>query len=236
MNGERRSNTEGPNTAAGVEALERRWREPLTRYAELLSSCLSARLTGTRGTEELYDLHVRDCLESVPLLPASGPVIDVGSGGGLPGVVWAICRPDLRVVLLDSVAKKCRAVQEIVRAIGLGNVELLCERSEDTARTRRETFSLAAARAVARAGITAEYLAPLVAVGGRLLTFKGPKVGEELEEACGRWRRLGLAEPVVRPYGPEESRRCFVIWKKVAPCPAGYPRRAGAASMKGWWL
>lgn len=216
--------------------MELQWRGPLTRYAELLSGCLSARLTGTRGTEELYDLHIRDCLESVPLLPASGPVIDVGSGGGLPGVVWAVCRPDLMVVLLDSVAKKCRAVEEIVRALGLRNVELLCERSEDTARTRRETFSLAAARAVARAGVAAEYLSPLVAVGGRLLTFKGPKVGEELGEVRGRWRRLGLAEPVVRPYGPEESSRCFVTWEKAAPCPGEYPRRAGTASMKGWWL
>lgn len=222
--------------AADVEALERRWRDPLFRYAELLSGCISARLTGTRGTEELYALHVRDCLASVPLLPPSGAVVDVGSGGGLPGVVWAICRPDLRVVLLDSVAKKCRAVGEIVRSLGLRNVELLCERSEDAALKRRETFSLAAARAVARAGVAAEYLSPLVAVGGRLLTFKGPRVGEELEEVRGRWRRLGLGEPVIRPYGPEDSSLCFVIWEKVAPCPREYPRRAGTASMKGWWL
>lgn len=233
MDGESRTNEDGP---AAMEELERRWRGPLTRYAELLSGCLSARLTGTRGTEELYDLHVRDCLESVPLLPASGPVVDVGSGGGLPGVVWAVCRPDLKVLLLDSVAKKCRAVEAIVRALGLENVELLCERSEDTARARREAFSLAAARAVARAAVAAEYLAPLVAVGGRLLTFKGPKVGEELGEVRGRWRRLGLADPVVRPYGPEGSSRCLVTWEKVAPCPREYPRRAGAASMKGWWL
>ncbi|MFC2594308.1 MAG: 16S rRNA (guanine(527)-N(7))-methyltransferase RsmG, partial [Fretibacterium sp.] len=176
MDAECLRNDEMPGAA--VEPLERQWHEPLYRYAELLSGCISARLTGTRGTEELYDLHVRDCLESVPLLPASGSVVDVGSGGGLPGVVWAICRPDLRVVLLDSVAKKCRAVGEIVRALGLRNVELLCERSEDTARARRETFALAAARALARAGIAAEYLSPLVAVGGRLLAFKGPKVGE----------------------------------------------------------
>ena len=63
-----------------------------------------------------------------------------------------------------------------------------------------------------------------------------PKVGEELGEVRGRWRRLGLAEPVVRPYGPEESSRCFVTWEKTAPCPREYPRRAGTASMKGWWL
>ncbi|MDY6409429.1 MAG: RsmG family class I SAM-dependent methyltransferase, partial [Prevotella sp.] len=57
------------------------------------------------------DRHIRDCLESVPLLPHAGKprrVIDVGSGGGLPGLVWAICRPDLEVFLLDSIGKKAR--------------------------------------------------------------------------------------------------------------------------------
>ena len=87
MDAERLRKDEG--SGAAVEPLEWQWHEPLYRYAELLSGCISARLTGTRGTEELYDLHVRDCLESVPLLPASGSVVDVGSGGGLPGVVWA---------------------------------------------------------------------------------------------------------------------------------------------------
>ena len=72
MNEDRRPQEDRLDAAA--EALERQWHEPLFRYAELLSGCLSARLTGTRETGALYDLHVRDCLASVPLLPDSGSV------------------------------------------------------------------------------------------------------------------------------------------------------------------
>lgn len=173
----------------------------------------------------------------MPLLPEEGPVVDVGSGGGLPGIVWAVCRPDLDVFLLDSVGKKCRATQGIIDALGLLNVSVLCGRSEDIAKTRRESFSLACARAVASAGVTAELLSPLVKVGGRLLTFKGPKLAEELEGIKDTaWRRLGLGAPEVRPYGGEGSSRCFVLWEKDASCPRAFPRRPGLAASKEWWL
>ncbi|MBQ3395428.1 MAG: class I SAM-dependent methyltransferase, partial [Synergistaceae bacterium] len=60
----------------------------LCRYAELLSSCQTARLTGTRGAEDIYNLQIMDCIPSLDFLPESGSIIDVGSGGGLPGIVW----------------------------------------------------------------------------------------------------------------------------------------------------
>lgn len=223
---------QGPGPAEIGEA----HRAVLRRYADLLASCTTARLTGTRGAEELYSLHVADCLESVPFLPPAGQVLDLGSGGGLPGLVWAICRPDLRILLLDSVGKKCRAVQEIAEALGLSNVTVLCTRSEEAARTRRESFALAGARAVASAGVTAELLSPFVELGGVLLTFKGPKLDAELAEVRGRWQGLGLRAPLIYGYGGPESSRRLVLWEKAWPCPRAYPRPAGAASMKGWWL
>ena len=222
-----------------LEFLERRWGETLKRYAEALALYREARLTGTRGAEDIYALHVRDCLASVPFLPPSGAVVDVGSGGGLPGLVWAVCRPDLTVTLVDSVRKKCRAVESIASDLGVTNLRVVNARCEDfSARgaAGREAFVLASARALARAAVTAEYLAPLVSVGGCLPTFKGPKVDEELAEARGLWKRLGLGSPDVTRYGPPDRSNVFVLWKKIAPCPAAYPRRAGEASMKGWWL
>lgn len=227
-----------PVCELGPSELEARHRDVLLRYAELLASCATVRLTGTRAARDLYELHVRDCLASVPFLPASGRAIDVGSGGGLPGVPWAICRPELEVVLLDSVGKKCRALEEIVGALGLSNVEIVCGRSEDVAKARRETFDLACARAVASAGATAELLSPLVRPGGTLLTFKGPKLEGELAEVGARWGRLGLRAPLIVPYDMtgEGSSRCLVLWEKRAPCPRAWPRRPGMASTKGWWL
>lgn len=174
-------------------------------------------------------------MPSVEFLPEHGRVIDVGSGGGLPGVVWAVLRPDLRVTLVDSIAKKCEAVREIVDEIGITNVEVVCARSEDYARTHREIFDMAGARALSSAGVVAELLSPLVRKGGRVLTFKGEKVHEELSVVGKNWRKLGLSDPSLHFYGGEDSSRCVVTWEKVKPCPANFPRRTGLAGTKFFW-
>jgi 16S rRNA (guanine527-N7)-methyltransferase len=218
--------------------LESLWGEKLRRYAELLASYAAARLTGSRDVEELYNLHVRDSLYSVPLLPKAGKVIDVGSGGGLPGMVWALCRPDLSVTLLDSARKKCRALSEMAKELKLENVSVIWGRCEEHALVARETYALVEARALAHTGVLAEYLSPLAAPGGRLLAFKGPKGLEELEElteAGNKWDELALSSPDLIPYGPQDRSYFFVIWKKKAPCPLTYPRKPGLALSKSWW-
>lgn len=195
--------------------IELRHREKLLKYAELLSSCVTARLTGTRGADELYRIHILDCLESVPYLPERGRAIDVGSGGGLPGLVWAICRPDLKFTLLDSIGKKCRAVQGIAEELGVKNAEIVCSRSEEYAKEHGPSFDFAGARAVADVGASAEMMSPLVKGGGTLLTFKGPRLTEELAEVKFKWESLRLSEPEIIPYGGEDSSKRFVIWKKM---------------------
>ncbi|MDR1978095.1 MAG: 16S rRNA (guanine(527)-N(7))-methyltransferase RsmG [Synergistaceae bacterium] len=221
---------------SNVKDMESLWEGSLRRYSELLASYTAARLTGSRKAEELYDLHVRDSLYSAPLLPEMGEVIDVGSGGGLPGIVWAICRPDLGVTLLDSSRKKCRALLEIAAALDLKNVSVVWERCEEHALTARERYSLASARAVAHAGVLAEYLSPLVQRGGRLFAFKGPKGVDELAEVeNAQWGKLGLTPPQFLPYGPEDRSYFFALWSKKAPCPSAYPRKPGLALSKNWW-
>ena len=167
-------------------------RSTLYKYAELLADCKRARLTGTRGADEIFELQILDCVPSLEFLPSSGKVIDVGSGGGLPGVVWAVYRPDLEITLLDSVNKKCEAMREIIDALGIANITVACSRSEEFAASHREEFELAGARALASAGVTAELLSPLVRVGGKILTFKGEKVHEEISEVNDKWRAVGL--------------------------------------------
>ena len=210
-------------------------RSTLYKYAELLASCKRARLTGTRGADEIYNLQVLDCLESVKYLPDTGQVIDVGTGGGLPGIVWAVCRPEIRVVLLDSINKKCEAVQEIVNALGIRNVNIICSRSEDFARVNRERFDLAGAKALASAGVTAELLSPLVKVSGHVITFKGEKVHDEISEVNDKWLTLGLSKPELNFYGEENSSKCLVIWQKIKSCPKEFPRRTGLAGTKKFW-
>ena len=205
----------------------------LYRYAELLASCTRARLTGTRGAQDIYTLQVMDCLPSLEFLPPSGSVIDVGSGGGLPGIVWAVYRPELKVTLLDSISKKCEAVREIVGSLGISNVEVVCARSEDFARENRERFDLAGARALASAGVCAELLSPLVKVGGLVMTFKGEKVHEEISEVGHHWGKLGLGKPALKVYGG--NAKCILTWKKIKPCPENFPRRTGLADAKKFW-
>ena len=208
----------------------------LRRYADLLATHDAVRLTGPRDAGELYDLHIKDSLYSIALLPEEGMVIDVGSGGGLPGMVWAICRPDLNVTLLDSVEKKCRAMSKIAAVLSLNNVSVVWARCEEHALMKRESYVFAAARGLAHAGVVAEYLSPLVECGGRITAFKGPKGVGELEEIGDKWGMIGLSNPSVLAYGDEERNYFFIVWEKISPTPPLYPRRPGAASgKKSWW-
>ena len=208
----------------------------LRRYASLLSVANErVRLTGPHDEETLWRDHIEDCLHVLPLLPSSGTVVDVGTGGGLPGAVLAVCRPDLEFTLLDSLSRKTKALAEIVAGLNLSNAEVVCARSEDFAVARREQYDAAVVRAVSEAGVIAEYLAPLVREGGVLIAMKGSSVGEELAPLEGRWNALGLNEPKLYEYDIKDHKSYMLLWKKSAPCPAVYPRKPGRAEKKLWW-
>lgn len=210
--------------------------EKLRNYAELLVKANEvARLTGPSDTETLWNDHIVDSASAVFLLPRAGRVIDVGTGGGLPGIVWAIARPDLEFVLLDSVAKKMAQVEKIRVLLGLKNVKTICARSEEYAKSNEEKFSAAAARAVTAAGILAELLVPFVKIGGKLITFKGPKATEELETVGNRWAELGLSSPKLIPYSYDEKKRYLLVWEKTARSPKSMPRRPGMAEKFPWY-
>ncbi len=219
-----------------VEALMRLYEKELREYVSLLASYGGKiRLTGPSDPEVLWNEHVVDCLFSVPLLPEKGSALDVGSGGGLPGMIWAICRPDLRITLLDSVRKKCGALRDMASALHLRNVEVACGRCEEYAAEKREAFQFAAGRAVAAADVLLEYLSPLAAVSGRLLAFKGPLYTEELQPLEGKWSRLGLSSPEVVSYSAAGKERFLILWTKNTPLSARFPRKVGVAERNKWW-
>jgi 16S rRNA (guanine527-N7)-methyltransferase len=208
----------------------------LDAYAQALASLnRSARLTGPRNPDAIWKEHILDCAFSLPFAPEIGRAVDVGSGGGLPGIVWAVCRPHLTVVLVESVRKKCSALKEITSLLGLENVIVECTRSEQLAAVSRESFTIAVSRAVGHLGVVAEYLSPLVAPGGRLLCFKGPKVRDEIGEIGAQWGLLGLKEPVLRPYSHGGKDLYLALWKKSGHCPDRFPRRPGRAQKQPWW-
>lgn len=209
----------------------------LRHYCKLLShwSSEKVRLTGPKDEETIWRDLILDSLFGLPLLPEKGRIIDVGTGGGLPGAAWAICRPDLEVVLLDSQSKKTNALSSIVEELELKNVKILWGRSEDIDKSERESFDLATARGVSQLGVVMEYLSPLVKIGGKLLAIKGPGYKEEMEKVGNRWRHLGLKAPNIFSYTNGERQSFLISIPKVSPCPDSFPRPAGKAEKSPWW-
>ena len=110
-------------------------------------------------------------------------LIDVGTGAGFPGLVLAICYPNLKVTLLEPLNKRCVFLSEVVTALGLQNVEIVNQRSEDYSKNNREKFDYATARAVARLNILLELVMPLVKVNGTFVALKGRLGYEEVDES-----------------------------------------------------
>jgi 16S rRNA (guanine527-N7)-methyltransferase len=138
-------------------------------------------------------------------------------------------------VLLDSIGKKITLLAGIVEDLGCANATPFHMRSEDFARTHRESFGAATARAVAHSCALAEYMSPLVATGGRLIAFKGPDAGCELDIPDSHWKRLGLSKPELHSYSIGEKSRLIIVWEKIGKCPARYPRKPGDALKNPWW-
>ena len=176
---------------------------------------------------------IDDCLVLVQHLGDARSVVDVGSGGGLPGLPLKIARPDLQVTLVEADGRKAAFLVRACAELGLRGVEVLDRRAEDAGRDPRyrEAFDLAVARAVAPMPVLAELCLPLVKVGGRLLAQK-----TEAEDVAGASRAIELlgGGPAETAHAPSAARRSgtVVIVEKVRPTPGAYPRRAGLPARK----
>lgn len=185
------------------------WLEParpeLTAYADLLATWGVERgLLGPREVPRLWERHLLNCAvvadPGVGLVPAGADVADVGSGAGLPGLVWALARPDLRVTLLEPLLRRATFLAEAVDTLGVGaRVRVERVRAEDVARQpdTAARYDVVTARAVAPLERLAGWTLPLVRVGGALVALKGSSAGEELAVAELVLRRLGVTEVAV---------------------------------------
>jgi 16S rRNA (guanine527-N7)-methyltransferase len=175
-------------------------------YAELLATAGVTRgLIGPREAPRLWERHVLNCAAVHELVPADARVVDVGSGAGLPGVVLAIARPDVPVVLVEPMARRTAFLDEAVVALGLDNATIVRARAEDLVpkrgRSLIEPAEVVTARAVAPLDRLTGWCLPLVAEGGRLLALKGESAADEVDAHSAAIARLGAAPPVVRLCG-----------------------------------
>jgi 16S rRNA (guanine527-N7)-methyltransferase len=174
-------------------------------------------LTAVSDPDEAKRFHLEAALEAVPLIEG-GPVVDVGSGGGSPGLPLAAARPDLRFDLLESARKKCDFLTRWTSEFE--NASVVCARAEEHGRgPGRDAYGTALARALAAPPVAAEWCLPLVAPGGRAILFVGPSVDEV---AVGRAAAELAAEIEAAPVG-------FLLLRKKGPTPGRFPRRPGVA-------
>lgn len=206
--------------------------QAFVRLLELLADEPSA-VTSVRDPDEAVEIHIADSLTGllVPAVASSRRIADIGAGGGLPGLVLAIARPDAEVTLIESVGGKADFIERTAAELGLDNVEVMAVRAEEAPAT--PGFDVVTARALGSLPLVLEYAAPLLAVSGSAVAWKGSKDDEEAAAGSVAAAELGLSDPVWIPVEEGVVRgarsRHLVTSEKIAPTPERFPRRPGAA-------
>ncbi len=225
-----------------IAALREKMNDPektkkLAEYVEILyQENQKYNLIGPADRNEIVYLHILDSL--IPLFYAgilaeyAGKIgIDVGSGAGLPGLIWSIVLPESTVYLLDSRRKRVDFLSETVRKLDIVHCRPLRARAEKLGQDEdwREKFDFVLARAVAPLNILLEYSLPLLRIKGRALLFKGPGYQEELEEGEAAAALLqGYREKIFKLEIPGlDGERYLLSYQKKDYSPEKYPRRVG---------
>lgn len=197
-------------------------------------------LTRITQEDEVYLKHFYDSI--TPLIVFKDvfkediTLCDVGAGAGFPSIPLKILRPDLKVTIVDSLAKRLNFLRQLTEKLELNNVDLVHGRAEDVGQNPlyREKFDLVTARAVAKMSVLSEYCLPLVKTDGYFIALKGPKAEAELHEGQKAIEVLGgklvKEDELVLPATSEE--RTLVLVQKVKSTPKKYPRQAGTPRRK----
>jgi len=177
-------------------------------------------LTSIRDRELAREEHVLDSLEAVPLAARfAGPLADVGSGGGAPGIPLAAAFPEREVTLIESQTRKCRFLERFCGEFP--NLRVICGRAEEQA---TDAFGVVTAKALAPPPVALEWCLPLVRPGGAAILFSGALDCDLAAVA----RLLGGGEPELHSVRGSQG-RLLVVVPKLVPTPPGFPRRPGIA-------
>ena len=201
----------------------------LGRFVELLLDANKRmNLTAIRDPQDAWIKHVLDALTLLPYLQAAEAktMIDVGAGGGVPGIPIAICMPSLEVVLLEATGKKARFLESTAAALGLDTVRVVSDRAETLGHdreTHRDRYDVVTARAVGPLPVLLELTVPFARIGGLVLAIKGERAPEEVAAAKEALHQL---HAVVAQTDRTPTGRIVVI-EKLRKTPRTYPRRPG---------
>ncbi len=187
-------------------------------------------VTAIRDEKEFIVKHFIDSLVIGQLLGNAKNVLDIGTGGGFPGIPLKIYNLEKEFTLIDSVKKKVTVVNDVIQKLELSTIEALAIRAEDLARdpTYREKFGVVVTRAVSKLSTIVEYMLPFTEIGGRAICMKGPSAEQEILEAKTAILKLGgEIERVEKLCINNEFERNVIVIKKIKKTEEKYPRGQG---------
>ncbi len=207
----------GKSLTAEQENLFLTYRDYLKEYNEKVN------LTAITDDRDIAVKHFLDSVLGEKFLPKNASVVDVGSGAGFPAVPLKIVRPDLKFTLMDSLNKRVVFLQSLIEKLDLSDITAVHARAEEGAKTYREKFDAAVARAVAPLPTLLEYVLPLVRVGGLFVAYKG-NAEEELAQSEHALRVLGGKLLRKEEFSLCGDKRTVLVFEKTSKTPERYPR------------
>lgn len=225
-------------TDIGLEFTKEKY-DQFMKYKDLIQEWnKKVNLTSIKEDEEIIKKHFIDSIKIFKFKEVKNAktIIDIGTGGGFPGIPMKIVNPDCEMVLLDSLNKRINFLNIVINDLGLKNISTIHGRAEDFAvkSEYREKFDVVVSRAVANMTVLSEFCLPYVNLGKHFVALKGPSVDEELRESKRALSVLGGEVEKLIPVKIEGSdlEHNLVVIKKIKTTPKQYPRKAGTANKK----
>lgn len=224
-----------------ISELKQKYGEEMTAkmfayMGKILAANEHINLTAVREEDEFLEKHILDSLtcNDCDEFKAAEVVVDMGTGGGFPGIPLAITNPDKKFILADSLNKRLKIIEQFAAELCIDNIELLHIRAEDMGQNPayREKADICVSRAVASLDVLSELCLPLVRKGGYFISYKGDGAEYEFDVAKRAISILGgkldrIEKPSLK--NAYISGHCLLLVKKVAHTPKRFPRKAGAA-------